>query len=77
MIIQVDSIMRLGRPIPESGFSGLNCWLVQFPDTQMYTGLYLRFVRTYTYIMEFIHKASYADRWNPWKVSRVVKNDHL
>jgi hypothetical protein len=43
----------------------------------LYTGLYLRIVRTYAHIMEFIHKASYADRWNPWKVSRVVKMDRL
>ncbi|MCW4281796.1 MAG: glycosyltransferase family 2 protein [Candidatus Thiodiazotropha taylori] len=47
------------------------------PLMPLYTGLYLRIVRTYAYIMEFIHKASYADRWNPWKVSRVVKKDGL
>ncbi|MCG7865686.1 MAG: glycosyltransferase family 2 protein, partial [Candidatus Thiodiazotropha taylori] len=47
------------------------------PLMPLYTGLYLRVVRTYAYIMEFIHKASYADRWNPWKVSRVVKKDGL
>jgi cellulose synthase/poly-beta-1,6-N-acetylglucosamine synthase-like glycosyltransferase len=51
--------------------------MLYLPLMPLYTGLYLRIVRTYAYIMEFIHKASYADRWNPWKVSRVVKKDRL
>ncbi|MES9863633.1 MAG: hypothetical protein ABW157_22130 [Candidatus Thiodiazotropha sp. LLP2] len=47
------------------------------PLMPLYTGLYLRIVRTYAYIMEFIHRSSYADQWNPWKVSKVVKKDRL
>jgi cellulose synthase/poly-beta-1,6-N-acetylglucosamine synthase-like glycosyltransferase len=51
--------------------------MLYLPLMPLYTGLYLRIVRTYAYLMEFIHKASYSDRWNPWKVSRVVKKDRL
>lgn len=51
--------------------------LLYLPLMPLYTGFYLRVVRTYAYIMEFLHKSSYADRWNPWKVSRVVKKERL
>ena len=47
------------------------------PLVPLYTGMYLRTVRTYAYIMEFMHGASYLDKWNPWKVSRVVKKEKL
>ncbi|MES9851956.1 MAG: glycosyltransferase [Candidatus Thiodiazotropha sp. L084R] len=50
---------------------------IYLPLMPLYTGLYLRIVRTYAYIMEFIHRSSYADRWNPWKVSKVVKKERL
>ncbi|MET0028257.1 MAG: glycosyltransferase [Candidatus Thiodiazotropha sp.] len=51
--------------------------ILYLPLMPLYTGLFLRVVRTYAYLMEFIHKASYADRWNPWKVSRVAKKEQL
>lgn len=47
------------------------------PLIPIYTGIYLRIVRTYAYIMEFLHGASYQDKWNPWKVSRIVKKEKL
>lgn len=47
------------------------------PLMPFYTGVYLRIVRTYSYIMEFFHKTSYDDSWNPWKVSRIAKKDDL
>ena len=47
------------------------------PLIPLYTGIFLRMVRTYAYIMEFFHKASYNDKWNPWKVSRVAKKEKL
>ena len=50
---------------------------VFLPLIPIYTGLFLRVVRTYAYIMEFLHGASYMDKWNPWKVSRVAKQEKL
>ena len=41
----------------------------------LYTGLYLRMVRTYAYFMEIFFKTSYYDSWNPWKVSTKAKED--
>lgn len=52
--------------------------LISFlPLMPLYTGLFLRSVRTFAQIMELFHKASYADRWNPWKVSSVARRDKL
>jgi len=47
------------------------------PLVPLYTGFYLRVVRTFAYLMELIHGASYLDRWNPWKVSRVARRERL
>ncbi len=47
------------------------------PLIPIYTGIFLRIVRTYAYLMEFVHGASYQDKWNPWKVSRIVKKEKL
>ncbi len=47
------------------------------PLIPVYTGIFLRIVRTYAYLMEFVHGASYYDKWNPWKVSRVAKEEKL
>jgi len=47
------------------------------PLIPIYTGIFLRIVRTYAYLMEFIHGASYNDKWNPWKVSRIAKKENL
>jgi biofilm PGA synthesis N-glycosyltransferase PgaC len=43
----------------------------------LYTGLYLRSIRTFAHIMEIFHRASYRDQWNPWKVSRVAESESL
>ncbi|WP_448556097.1 glycosyltransferase family 2 protein [Thalassotalea montiporae] len=51
--------------------------LLFVPLMPIYTGFYLRFIRTFSYVMEFIHKRSYADAWNPWKVSKVAKRNKL
>ncbi|MCH9638168.1 MAG: glycosyltransferase family 2 protein [Betaproteobacteria bacterium] len=42
-----------------------------------YTGIFLRTVRTYAYTMELLFKASYYDKWNPWKVSKVAHRENL
>jgi len=42
-----------------------------------YTGIFLRIVRTYAYIMELFFKASYYDKWNPWKVSKIAQKEKL
>lgn len=40
-----------------------------------YMGVYLRLVRSYAYLMEGLHRVSYLDRWNPWKVSSVSRRE--
>lgn len=52
----------------------LSLW-VYLPLVPLYTGMYLRAVRTFAYLMEFIFKASFSDAWNPWKVSKIAKMD--
>jgi cellulose synthase/poly-beta-1,6-N-acetylglucosamine synthase-like glycosyltransferase len=47
------------------------------PLMPLYTGGFLRVVRTFAHLMEILHKASYRDRWNPWKVSRVAYEEGL
>jgi len=47
------------------------------PLMPIYTGLFLRCIRTYAYIMELLHKTSYRDAWNPWKVSKVAEKENL
>ncbi|PCE62562.1 glycosyltransferase family 2 protein [Sediminicola luteus] len=39
----------------------------------LYTGTFLRFVRTRAYFQEFFFKESYNDPWNPYKSSRKAK----
>lgn len=51
--------------------------LLYIPLMPLYTGLFLRLVRTYSYLMELVHKVSYRDRWNPWKVSSVCEREKL
>lgn len=43
------------------------------PLMTIYTGLYLRTVRTIAYFKEFFLKQSYDDPWNPQKSSRMAK----
>jgi len=45
------------------------------PLMPLYTGIFLRTVRSYAYIMELLHKASFTDKWNPWKVSRIARKE--
>ena len=40
----------------------------------LYTGVLMRVVRTYAYFDEFLFRSSYKDPWNPWKVSKVVRD---
>jgi len=40
------------------------------PLMPLYTGVFLRIIRTYAHIMEFFFRRSYRDPWNPWKVSK-------
>ena len=47
------------------------------PVMPIYTGIFLRLVRTFAHLMEIFHKASYKDQWNPWKVSRVAQQAGL
>lgn len=47
------------------------------PLMPLYTGLFIRFVRTYAYLMETFHRVSYNDPWNPWKVSRISRDEGL
>lgn len=48
---------------------------VYLPIVPLYTGIYLRAVRTLAYMLEFFFKTSFSDTWNPWKVSRIAKTD--
>ncbi|WP_456457528.1 glycosyltransferase family 2 protein [Nitratifractor sp.] len=50
-------------------------WLF-LPLMPFYTGFFLRAVRTFSYIAELFFKASFYDRWNPWKVSKIVKDEY-
>lgn len=66
------------RILLKDTFTQPDRFLVLFlPLMPLYTGIFLRIVRTYAYIMEFFHKTSYDDSWNPWKVSRIAKKDDL
>jgi cellulose synthase/poly-beta-1,6-N-acetylglucosamine synthase-like glycosyltransferase len=47
------------------------------PLIPFYTGIFLKLVRIYAHMMELLFRVSYYDKWNPWKVSRVVKEKGL
>lgn len=49
--------------------------IVFLPIVPLYTGIYLRTVRTFAYFMEMFFKVSFFDKWNPWKVSKIAKKD--
>ncbi len=51
--------------------------VVFLPLMPLYTGIYLRLIRTFSYIMELFYYSSYFDPWNPWKVSKVAKREKL
>jgi len=50
---------------------------IYIPLAPLYTGFFLRAVRSYAYMMELFFKVSYNDAWNPWKVSKVAKKEGL
>lgn len=47
-------------------------YLIYLPGMVFYVGYYLRFVRTWAYIMEIFFKVSYHDAWNPNKTSSAA-----
>jgi len=63
-------ILFLGDTFRKKDFYGV----LYLPLIPLYTGIFLRLVRIYAHAMEYMFKVSYYDRWNPWKVSKVVKN---
>lgn len=44
-------------------------YIVYLPAMVLYTGYYIRFIRTWAYIKEFLFRSSYSDPWNPYKTS--------
>jgi len=48
-------------------------YIVYLPGMVLYTGYYIRFVRTAAYIKEFFFKESFDDNWNPHKTSSQAK----
>jgi cellulose synthase/poly-beta-1,6-N-acetylglucosamine synthase-like glycosyltransferase len=68
----------IARLVMSDSWRTLDAQLPLFlPLMPLYTGLYLRFVRTYAYLMEALHRTSYDDPWNPWKVSKIAKAKKL
>ncbi len=47
------------------------------PLMPFYVGIFIRVIRTYAYVTEFLHGASYHDPWNPWKVSRIAREEGM
>jgi len=47
------------------------------PLMPLYSGIFIRLVRTYAYLMELVTRSSYSDPWNPWKVSKISKREKL
>jgi cellulose synthase/poly-beta-1,6-N-acetylglucosamine synthase-like glycosyltransferase len=47
------------------------------PLMPIYVGIFMRLVRLYAQSMEFFHKVSYLDAWNPWKVSYHARKNGL
>jgi len=45
------------------------------PLVPLYTGMFFRLVRTFAYVMELFFKVSFFDKWNPWKVSKIAKQN--
>ena len=62
-------IYFLGDTFRKKDFLGV----LYIPLIPLYTGIFLKIVRIYAHLMEYLFKVSYYDKWNPWKVSRVVK----
>ncbi len=67
------AITVLGKTFRKKEFT---LWLY-IPLMPLYTGFFLRTIRTFAHIMELIFKASYYDKWNPWKVSKLAKQEDI
>lgn len=52
-------------------------YLLYIPLVFIYTGFYLRIVRTIAHIRELIFKSSYNDNWNPEKSSNIARIEGL
>lgn len=54
-------------------------YIPYLPAMVIYTGYYIRFIRTWAYVKEFLFRSSYKDPWNPYKTSsealRLEKNN--
>jgi cellulose synthase/poly-beta-1,6-N-acetylglucosamine synthase-like glycosyltransferase len=67
-MIQLGVIVMVSeRPRQEAR---LACYL---PLVPLYNGMFLRVVRSYAYLAEWLFKSSYLDPWNPAKVSRQAR----
>ncbi|MDX1638877.1 MAG: glycosyltransferase family 2 protein, partial [Balneolaceae bacterium] len=44
-------------------------YIPYLPAMVLYTGYYIRVIRTWAYIKEFFFRSSYNDPWNPYKTS--------
>jgi cellulose synthase/poly-beta-1,6-N-acetylglucosamine synthase-like glycosyltransferase len=51
--------------------------IVYLPLMPLYHGIFIRCIRTYSYLAELLFKKSYEDPWNPWKVSRIAKKSGM
>lgn len=48
-------------------------YLAYLPGMVIYTGYYIRFIRTVAYLKELLFKSSFDDNWNPYKTSAQAK----
>ncbi|NQZ24240.1 MAG: glycosyltransferase [Colwellia sp.] len=62
----IYALLILGDTIKKEELQ-ISLLLVLMP---LYSTFLMRPVRTYAHMMELIHKVSYFDAWNPWKVSQ-------
>ncbi|NOQ64579.1 MAG: glycosyltransferase [Methyloprofundus sp.] len=73
IIDYITVCLLYGRRLDKSYF----ILFMYLPLIPFYTGIFLRAVRTYAYLMELIFKVSFNDKWNPWKVSKIAKEEGL
>lgn len=67
-LVQYFMILAVSeRPRQEAGL------ILYVPLMPFYMGVYMRVVRTWAYIMEWLFHTSYKDPWNPGKVSRKAR----
>lgn len=46
------------------------------PLMPLYGGVFLRFIRTYSHLMELLYQVSFEDPWNPAKVSDMTRTEN-